>query len=93
MKRVIGVPGDAIFIADTNGYINGTKLEESYIGSPTTGYVDIIEIPEGEYFLMGDNRSHSTDSRDNTIGTVSIDKIIGKSTYRLYPFSKIGKLY
>ena len=68
------------------------KLDETYLGSPTIGSVDIKEIAEGEYFLMGDNRSHSTDSRDAVVGTVNEDRIIGKSIVRVYPFTKIGEV-
>lgn len=92
IKRVIGLPGDSVLIENTKVYINGEKLDEPYIGSITTGSVDIKKIPENEYFLMGDNRSHSTDSRETIVGTVSKDRIIGKSLVRIYPLNKLGNV-
>jgi signal peptidase I len=92
IKRVIGLPGDSIFIENEEVYINGIKQEEAYIGSPTIGSVYIEKIPENHYFLMGDNRSHSTDSRESIIGVVAGDKIIGKSLVRVFPLSKLGKV-
>lgn len=88
IKRVIGLPGDSILIEDSKVVVNGVVLSEDYLGSKTIGNIYIEEIPSGEYFVMGDNRSHSMDSRD--IGTISVDKIIGKSVLRIYPINKIG---
>jgi signal peptidase I len=88
IKRVIGLPGDSILIEDSKVIVNGVLISEDYLGSKTIGNVYIDEIPSGEYFVMGDNRSHSMDSRD--IGTISSEKIIGKSVLRIYPLNKIG---
>jgi signal peptidase I len=90
IKRVIGMPGDSILIRNETVYVNGEKINEPYLGSATIGEVSIESIPDNEYFLMGDNRSHSTDSRDNRIGTVSGDSIVGKSIVRIYPLTKVG---
>jgi len=90
IKRVIGLPGDSIQIKNSKVIVNGEVLIEDYLGSKTIGNIDIDEIPSGEYFLMGDNRSNSTDSR--SIGTISSEKIIGKSIFRIYPISSIGKV-
>ena len=90
IKRVIGLPGDSIQIEDSKVIINGEVLVENYLGSKTIGKINIDEIPSGEYFLMGDNRSNSTDSR--VIGTISSDEIIGKSIFRIYPINNIGKV-
>lgn len=90
IKRVIGIPGDSILIKNGEVYINNKKISESYLGSVTIGKTEIERIPENEYFLMGDNRSHSTDSRDSRIGTVSEDCIIGKSILRVFPLYKLG---
>lgn len=90
IKRVIGMPGDSILIENETVYVNGEKINEPYLGSATIGEVSIESIPDNEYFLMGDNRSHSTDSRDNRIGTVSGDSIVGKSIVRIYPLTKAG---
>lgn len=92
IKRVIGLPNDEIIIKDGSVYVNGELLEEDYLESAyTSGEVDKI-IPEGKIFAMGDNRSNSLDSRDDVVGLVDIDDIIGKVFIRLYPFNKIGFL-
>jgi len=90
IKRVIGLPGDSILIKNESVYVNGKELSESYLGSQTYGKVDIKSIPDNEYFLMGDNRGHSADSRDSRIGCVSQERIIGKSVLRIFPFKKVG---
>jgi signal peptidase I len=88
IKRIIGVPGDTITISDNQLYINGELQEESYVkngwtrSEGTTEYV----VPEGEYFMMGDNRDNSSDSR--VWGTVKKDDIIAKAIFRYYPSVK-----
>jgi signal peptidase I len=92
IKRVIGVPGDTIDIKDGKVYINGELYEEAYVKGET--YPNSMEfpiiIPEKEYFVMGDNRENSMDSRD--IGLISIDKIEGKAVIRLWPLDKFGEI-
>ena len=94
IKRVIGLPGETIQI-DYEGkiYINGEELEESYgyetIMDPGRAIVP-VEIGENEYFVMGDNRNHSEDSRFEAVGNVKKDIILGKVTVRTFPISKYG---
>lgn len=91
IKRVIGVPGDVITIADGNLYINGSKMEEKYIAKGgTPGKVYNVKVPKGEVFVMGDHREVSRDSRE--FGCVKQNKIVGKAIVRLFPFNKIEKL-
>lgn len=91
IKRVIGVPGETIEIANGNVYINGEQLVEDYIGDQSTaGSVGPIVIPEGMIFVMGDNRGNSADSRDERIGMVDEKTIYGEAVFRLYPFNEIG---
>ena len=92
IKRIIGLPGEEVRI-DTEGniYINGEILEENYgketIQDPGMA-IEPIQLGEDEYWVMGDNRNHSSDSR--VIGPVPKDRIIGKAFIRIYPFSKFG---
>lgn len=95
IKRVIGLPGDHLYIAETGEvYINDELLEESYLveglKTPRTGQYYDVEIPEGYVFVMGDNREGSKDSRE--LGLIPIDKIEGKVVLRIWPLNKIGKL-
>lgn len=89
IKRVVALPGDHLVIKDGSVYRNGSKLIESYIpnGARTDGDIDYV-IPEGEIFVMGDNRENSADSR--YFGTVAIEDVTGEVIVRLLPFSKIG---
>ena len=94
IKRVIGLPGETVKI-DRSGniYINGTKLEESYgaevILDPGRAETEVV-LGDKEYFVMGDNRNHSMDSRDITVGNISKSDILGKAFIRIYPFSSFG---
>lgn len=91
IKRIIGLPGDVINIEDGKVYKNGKLLEESYTKEDyTSGSVVELEVPKGQMFVMGDNRQHSADSRDPSIGCIDIDKIVGKAFVKLYPFNDIG---
>jgi len=90
IKRVIGVPGDSLLISDGKVYINGELYDEDYLNSITTGNVKIDRIPENKYFLMGDNRRVSLDSRSNLVGLVDKDTIIGDVLVRIFPLNRIG---
>jgi len=93
IKRVIGLPGDTIEIRDGKVYRNEALLEEDYIFEQyTSGSVKPMVVPDGELFVMGDNRQNSADSRDERIGTVDEKMIYGQAVLRLYPFDKIGLL-
>ena len=98
IKRVIGLPGDAISIRDNQLYINGLHYAEDYLKdgytpaetNPPEGGTFIV--PDYQYFVMGDNRAGSIDSRSNDVGCVSLDQIRGKAVLRLFPFNKISWL-
>ena len=91
IKRIIGLPGETVEIRGEKIYINGEILEEDY-GSTPTDYAGVAEEPvvlgEDEYFVLGDNRGGSRDSRD--IGPVKRENIDGKAVLRIYPFSEFG---
>mgnify|MGYP000538060685 FL=1 len=93
IKRVIGLPGDKITINDGKVYINDKEYDESYLKDGyTTGSVNNFKVPKGEYFVMGDNRVVSIDSRYSEVGCVKKDAIKGRAVLRLFPFTKIRKL-
>ena len=93
VKRVIGLPGETIYIDDEgNIYIDDELLEEDY-GKEVILSGGIARAPitlgEDEYFVLGDNRNHSLDSRDHMVGNIHKEDIIGKAWVRIYPFDKI----
>ena len=91
IKRVIGVPGDSIeFVRGGDGgiRINGVEVEEPWLSDDQITRGDAITLGEGEYFVMGDNRRSSQDSR--TWGTVSLDDIVGKALLTYWPVEDIG---
>ena len=91
IKRVIGLPGDAIVIDnDGNIYVNGEMLDEPYISEKMLGDCDLefpYIVPEQSYFVLGDQRSNSVDSRSAVIGSVTQDNVIGKVVMRVWPIA------
>jgi signal peptidase I len=88
VKRLIGLPGDIIQIKKRVVYLNGTALVEPYIKELPLLDFGPYTVPQGQYFLMGDNRNSSNDSR--TGWTVSKSEIVGKAWLRIWPPSKWG---
>ena len=93
IKRVIGVPGDWIEI-DTDGtvYLNGEKLDEPYVEQKAFGECDLefpFQVPQEQYFVIGDMRESSIDSRNTLIGCIPKDQIVGKVFFRVWPFKSI----
>ncbi len=93
VKRIIGLPGETIHIEDGKIYINGKEWEDGYNREDWdyTGDEDFV-VPEDSYFMLGDNRNNSKDSRFWTNKYVKKDKILGKVYVRYWPFNRIGKL-
>ena len=93
IKRVIGLPGDWIEI-DTDGtiYLNGDKLDEPYVQQMALGECDLefpFQVPQEQYFVVGDMRESSIDSRNSLIGCIPRDQIVGKVFFRVWPFNSI----
>lgn len=96
VKRVIAVEGDTVDISD-DGYmvVNGEELYEPYANeamweSKRGGHNYPVTVLEDHVFAVGDNRNHSSDSRDVLIGQIPEDQVIGKALFRIFPFNKIG---
>jgi signal peptidase I len=101
VKRIIGLPGDKVSAENGSVYVNGKKIEEPYLesneedaeqmGMLLTNDFEEIVVPEGSYFVMGDNRLNSMDSR-NGLGLIESDRILGKSEFIFFPFSHLSKI-
>lgn len=88
IKRVIGLPGEKISYIDNNLYVNGKQVKYDFEHAFTENFEMTEEIPNDCYFVLGDNRLNSTDSR--IIGCVEKDKIVGHARYTIFPFSRFG---
>lgn len=92
IKRIIAVPGDYLWInPDGTVYLNGTELDEPYVNEKALGECDVefpYQVPENAYFMMGDHRETSIDSRSSTIGCIAEDQIVGKILFKIWPLSE-----
>lgn len=89
IKRVIGLPGETVEISENQIYINGELLDDPY-GYGMTYHIDPVTLGEDEYFILGDNRIISLDSR--SFGKINRSEIKGTTNFIMYPFNKIGKV-
>lgn len=91
IKRIIAVPGDYLWIdPDGTVHLNGEVLDEPYVSQKALGECDVefpYQVPENQYFMMGDHRETSIDSRSSTIGCIAEDQIIGKILCKFWPLS------
>ena len=96
IKRIIGLPGETVYIDESGAvYINGEVLKESYgketIIDPGRAFESLV-LGDDEYFVMGDNRNNSSDSRDPVVGNIHRDEFIGKAWMRIWPLDKLGMI-
>lgn len=95
IKRIIGLPGEKVYIENGDIYINDVLLTESY-GREVMREAGIAATPvllgAGEYFVLGDNRNESSDSRDPSVGIIKKKDILGRAWLRIWPFDSIGIL-
>lgn len=93
IKRVIGLPGETIEVKDGRVYADGVELDDSFVRNPMNRKGDgVFEVPEGSFFLLGDNRNQSHDSRFWDHPYVPVDNIKGKAKYVVLPVSNFGSI-
>lgn len=96
IKRIIGLPGDTVQVIDGYVWINGERLESDTYGNEVMNSPGIAAEPvtlgEDEYFVLGDNRNHSADSREPSVGVIKRKNLMGRAWVRIYPFDKVGTI-
>ena len=94
IKRVISGPADWVDLDESGSvFVNGDLLDEPYLTAKAFGETNIelpYQVPDGRYFVMGDNRATSVDSRTTALGCVADDQIVGRVVFRIWPFSSFG---
>ncbi len=94
IKRIIGLPGETIQVVDGYTYVNGELLSSDVYGAEVMNSAGMAAEPillgEDEYFVLGDNRNHSSDSRDPSVGVLKREHLVGRAWVRIYPFDRVG---
>lgn len=96
VKRCIALPGETVSIdKDGNVFINGEYLDEPYAAEKTLGDCDLdfpFEVPQESYFVIGDHRATSLDSRNSVVGCIEFDSVVGRVFFRIWPLNHIGRI-
>ena len=95
IKRIIGLPGETVQVMDGYVYIDGEQLDEHYgnelMENPGIA-AEPLTLEEDEYFVLGDNRNHSSDSRDPSVGVIKRENLLGRAWIRIWPFNRFGAI-
>lgn len=92
IKRIVGLPGDIVEIRDRTLYVNGQAIAEDYIRGPMYQPFGPVQVPQGSYFVLGDNRNNSEDSRFRDVGPVPRENIVGRALFVYWPLGKVGRI-
>lgn len=90
IKRIIGLPGDRISLEGGRVVLNGRALAESYVAEPIRGEFGPYVVPPGHYFVLGDNRNNSEDSRFTAVGYIPANELAGRAVFRYWPLTRLG---
>lgn len=89
IKRVIAVPGDRVSVANGKVFLNGQQIDEDYISAPARYGFPLQVVPDDHYFVLGDNRNNSMDSRDRRIGFIPREAIVGRGIVSYWPLDRL----
>jgi signal peptidase I len=90
LKRIVGLPGDRLELRDDVVILNGRPLSESYVAEAARGEFGPYVVPPGHYFVLGDNRNHSVDSRFTAVGYLPASRVSGRAILRYWPLTRVG---